>query len=181
MKIYISDCNRFFAQGLKYALYHYFSEKGIDIDVSETIDSDVHYSMAFIVVSNLSQYHYARKMMGVGTIFVIQADVKPILNRHEVAVRTLQRTQSLSCLFHQIDEVYALRNEVVYTPPHALLTEREKVVLDYYSSGYSNVEIARLLGIHQKTVSAHRINAMNKLNFKHKGEFRRWVIATDYQ
>ncbi len=177
IKILILDDDRFFTQGLKFSLHHYFNEKGIEVDVHETLDANVHYYLVFIGVSNFSQYHYARKMISANTVFIIQPDIKPIFNRYRVVMKTIQRKQSLSALLHQIDEVHASREVVSYDAPLLLLTAREKTVLDYYSIGYSNIQIGKLLGIHQKTVSAHKTNAMNKLNFKHKGEFRRWIIA----
>ncbi|WP_181817491.1 LuxR family transcriptional regulator [Serratia fonticola] len=161
-------------------LSHYFNEKGILVDVNETLDANAHYYLAFIGVNNLSQYFYARKMVSTEVIFIIQPDVELILNRPEKAMKILLRNHSVSTLLQQIDEVYLTPQRFSQIRNPLSLTLREKDVLHYYSIGYTNVEIGELLGIHQKTVSAHKIKAMNKLNFKHKGEFRRWLIETHY-
>lgn len=178
IKIFISNDDKFFMQGLTYLLRNYFNEKGILVDIEESLSSNVHYYLAFIGVDNLSQYLYARNTVSTEAIFIIQPEVELVLERSGGTMKMLQRNQSISKLLQQIDEIYL-------TPPRLSkirlprpLTLREKDVLHYYSIGYSNVEIGELLGIHQKTVSTHKIKAMNKLNFKHKGEFRRWLIET---
>ncbi|MFT2797474.1 response regulator transcription factor [Serratia sp. N21D137] len=180
IKVLISNDDKFFTQGLTHILSHYFNEKGILVDVNETLDANAHYYLAFIGVNNLSQYFYARKMVSTEVIFIIQPDVELILNRPEKAMKILLRNHSVSTLLQQIDEVYLTPQRFSQIRNPLSLTLREKDVLHYYSIGYTNVEIGELLGIHQKTVSAHKIKAMNKLNFKHKGEFRRWLIETHY-
>lgn len=178
IKIFISDDDKFFTQGLTHILRHYFNEKGIFVDISDRHDANVHYYLAFIGINNLSQYLYTRKVVGAETVFIIQPEVALVLNRYGGEVKTLQRNQSISMLLNQVDDVHLLpQNLAQIRLPHSL-TAREKSVLHYYSIGYNNIKIAELLGINQKTVSAHKINAMNKLNFKHKGEFRRWLIET---
>jgi DNA-binding CsgD family transcriptional regulator len=178
IKVLISNDDKFFTQGLTQLLGHYFNEKGIFVDVNETLDANVHYYLAFIGVNNLSQYLYARKMVSTEVIFIIQPEVELILNCPEKSIKILQRNQSVSTLLQKIDEVYLAPQRFAQIRQPLSLTLREKDVLHYYSIGYTNIEIGELLGIHQKTVSAHKIKAMNKLNFKHKGEFRRWLIET---
>lgn len=178
IKVFISDDDKFFAQGLTHILCHYFNEQGIFVDVHRTLDSNVHYCLAFIGVNNLSQYLYARKMIGADTVFAIQPEIELILNRYEGEVKTLQRKQPVSTLLQQIEEVDISPHRWVQIRLPRSLSVREKTVLHYYAIGYTNIKIGELLGIHQKTVSAHKVKAMNKLNFKHKGEFRRWLIET---
>lgn len=178
IKIFISNDDKFFTQGLTYLLHHYFNEKGIFVDVNESLDGNAHYSLAFIAVNNQSQYLYARNRVRVETLFIIQPEVALNLNRSEGAIKMLQRNQSISMFLQQINEVFLAPARLSQSRLPRPLTLREKDVLHYYSIGYSNVEIGELLGIHQKTVSTHKIKAMNKLNFKHKGEFRRWLIET---
>ncbi|MBC3378237.1 response regulator transcription factor [Serratia fonticola] len=178
IKVLISNDDKFFTQGLTHLLSHYFNEKGILVEVSETLDANVHYYFAFIGANNLSQYLYARKMVSTEVIFIIQPDVALILNPPKKAMKILLRNQSVSTFLQQIDEVYLTPQRSSHIRQTLSLTLRENDVLHYYSIGYTNIEIGELLGIHQKTVSAHKIKAMNKLNFKHKGEFRRWLIET---
>jgi DNA-binding NarL/FixJ family response regulator len=44
------------------------------------------------------------------------------------------------------------------------LTEREREVLDHIARGENNAEIARILGLHQKTVRNHVSNILSKLH-----------------
>lgn len=179
INVLISNDNKFFTQGLTYLLRQYFNEKDILVDVDETLDANVHYYLAFIGVNNLSQYLYARKMVISEAIFIIQPEVELISNRSGRTMKMLQSKQSISSFLQQIDEVYLTPQRLSQISLLLSLTLREKAVLHYYSIGYTNIEIGKVLGINQKTVSGHKIKAMNKLNFKHKGEFRRWLIGAD--
>lgn len=178
IKVLISHDDKFFTQGLTHLLRHYFNEKDIFVDVNETLDANVHYYLAFIGVDNLSQYLYARNMISAETVFIIQPEDALILNRSGGTMKMLQRNQAISTFLQQINDVYLTPQRLSQNKLPLSLTLREKDVLHYYSIGYTNIEIGELLGINQKTVSAHKIKAMNKLNFKHKGEFRRWLIES---
>jgi DNA-binding CsgD family transcriptional regulator len=180
INVLISNDNKFFTQGLAHLLHQYFNDKDILVDVNETLDANVHYYLAFIGINNLSQYLYASKMVSTETIFIIQPEVELIVNRPGGEMKMLQYNQSISTLLQQIDAVYLTPHRLSQIRPPLQLTLREKAVLHYYAIGYTNIEIGELLGINQKTVSAHKIKAMNKLNFKHKGEFRRWLIEAEY-
>lgn len=46
---------------------------------------------------------------------------------------------------------------------HRELTRRESEILALVVEGYTNKEIAKQLGIRERTVQAHRANMMNKL------------------
>lgn len=52
----------------------------------------------------------------------------------------------------------------------ALLSSREREVLDLLADGGSNKEIARLLALSPRTVEIHRANMMNKLGARHAAE-----------
>ncbi|NCG54957.1 helix-turn-helix domain-containing protein [Serratia fonticola] len=113
-------------------------------------------------------------MINADTVFIIQ----PIGDWNGMRINSLQRHQSLNAFFNQLDDAVCFASEVpLHRVPTTPLTLREKAVLAYYSFGYTNIKIGQLLGINQKTVSAHKVNAMKKLNFTHKGDFRRWITA----
>jgi two-component system response regulator FixJ len=52
----------------------------------------------------------------------------------------------------------------------AKLSNREREVVERMTTGLTNKEIGRLLGISPRTVEIHRTNALNKLNAKHSAE-----------
>jgi DNA-binding CsgD family transcriptional regulator len=60
------------------------------------------------------------------------------------------------------------------TPP--LLTRRERQVLELVGRGYTNREIADVLGIAPETVKTHLANIRAKLGLSNKAELRYWLI-----
>lgn len=56
------------------------------------------------------------------------------------------------------------------------LTGREREVLQLIAEGYTNKEIAEILGISPKTVKAHRGNLMSKLDLHDTGELIKYAI-----
>ena len=61
----------------------------------------------------------------------------------------------------------------------ALLTAREREVLDLVVDGHTNKQIAALLGIREKTVECHRANLMRKLSVESVAEMIRLVVTLD--
>jgi DNA-binding CsgD family transcriptional regulator len=61
-------------------------------------------------------------------------------------------------------------------PGHEILTPRERVVLAQIVNGLSSKEIARLLGISQRTVEFHRANIMAKLGARNSVDLVRKVL-----
>lgn len=60
-----------------------------------------------------------------------------------------------------------------------LLTEREREVLDQITSGASNKEAGRILGISPRTIEVHRARIMDKLGAKNAADLVRIVLTGD--
>jgi two-component system nitrate/nitrite response regulator NarL len=58
--------------------------------------------------------------------------------------------------------------ELVYPPPVYDLSSREREVLEYVASGYSNKEVARHLGITEATVKVHLRSILQKLRAQNR-------------
>lgn len=58
----------------------------------------------------------------------------------------------------------------------ALLSDREKEVLEWTAKGYANKEIAQRLTISVKTVETHKSNLMEKLGFKTRPELVEYAL-----
>ncbi len=58
----------------------------------------------------------------------------------------------------KLDQKLKVKNQI------ALLTKREREVVDYVLEGLSNKQIARALGVSDRTVELHRSHAMQKLD-----------------
>ncbi len=71
-----------------------------------------------------------------------------------------------------VDALTCARDE----DPHRCLTLREREVLILVAQGYTNNEIARILGISPKTVDVHRTRMMKKLNLHSVAEIVRYAI-----
>jgi len=59
---------------------------------------------------------------------------------------------------------------------HNDLTARESEIVRLYTEGYRSGEIAVMLCLSPKTVSAHKTNAMRKLGISSNAELYRWAI-----
>lgn len=57
------------------------------------------------------------------------------------------------------------------------LTPREKEILNGFSNGLSSKEIAYSFGLHIKSVSQHKRNAMRKLSLKNTRELALWLSS----
>lgn len=56
------------------------------------------------------------------------------------------------------------------------LTDRERQILQLIAEGYTNKQIADILSISIKTVQAHRLNLMKKLDLHDRGELIKYAI-----
>lgn len=56
------------------------------------------------------------------------------------------------------------------------LTDRERQILQLIAEGYTNKQIAEILSISIKTVQAHRLNLMKKLDLHNRGELIKYAI-----
>lgn len=57
------------------------------------------------------------------------------------------------------------------------LTSREREILQLVAEGYTNHEIADMLGISIKTVKTHRLHLMQKLQLHDRGELIKYAIS----
>lgn len=177
MKILIADKDKYFTAGLRALLADYFKEKGISTEFNESINPNVRYSMAFVCEERMAQHRSVKTAINADTVFIIRAGSEEMEADGDEGLKSIQRHDCTETIINQIDAAYSPLEIQRSMGSKTVLTKREKTVLSYYSIGYSNVQIGQLLGINQKTVSAHKVNAMTKFNFKHKGDFRRWLIA----
>lgn len=90
-----------------------------------------------------------------------------VLRRLEQAIEAYARRQSAA----------APPKISLYFPGREPLTRREREVLQQFSSGASNKEAGRLLGISPRTIEDHRANIMKKLGAKNANELIRMVLA----
>jgi DNA-binding NarL/FixJ family response regulator len=75
-----------------------------------------------------------------------------------------------------IDEYLKYAGDVI-KDSHNELTDREREVLQLLAEGRSKHEIANILFISSKTVDAHKVNLMKKLNLHNLAELTKYAIS----
>jgi DNA-binding NarL/FixJ family response regulator len=64
-------------------------------------------------------------------------------------------------------------------PPHAIVTVRERELIQLLAEGKSNKEAAVSLGLSVKTIETHRANLMRKLHFRSVSDLVRYAIRNN--
>jgi FixJ family two-component response regulator len=93
---------------------------------------------------------------------------KEIITRVEQAIGAFARNRTAG---------RAPKKAPFHFPGHEPLTGRERDVLELFSSGASNKEAGRQLGISPRTVEFHRANIMKKLGAKNASDLIRIVLS----
>jgi DNA-binding NarL/FixJ family response regulator len=88
-------------------------------------------------------------------------------NRNEI-VRAIQAVGEGEAIFspaiaRRMMFYFEAKTKQVKTEAFPQLTEREREVLDYIARGKNNLDIAKTLGLNQKTIRNHVSNILNKL------------------
>ena len=73
------------------------------------------------------------------------------------------------------------RIATLHFPGAELLTPREREVLDQITSGASNKEAGRRLGISPRTIEVHRARIMDKLHARNAADLVRIVLSPQRQ
>lgn len=86
----------------------------------------------------------------------------------------------LELIFHKrssAEKSTVASNPKIHRNPLAVLSEREKEILEKIVTGYSNKMIAEILLISDKTVSIHRTHIMKKLSAKNAADLVRIALT----
>ena len=95
-----------------------------------------------------------------------------IVARLDEAIEAYARRQAQSA---------ASRIATLHFPGREPLTRREREVLEQFTSGASNKEAGRHLGISPRTIEDHRANIMKKLGARNAADLVRIVMTTQRQ
>ncbi|MFL4422392.1 LuxR C-terminal-related transcriptional regulator [Serratia marcescens] len=95
----------------------------------------------------------------------------------------LYRHQSEGIAFQLMENILSKqlmqRTPVKAQPNQTSFTQREREVLHLIKQGKTLTCMSACLGINVKTISAHKRNAMKKLNFKRNQELFHWLLQSD--
>jgi len=128
-----------------------------------------------LMLSVHEQEDQIREALAAGALGYLVKDCDP----HELiaALRCVARGEAvLSSPITRLVAEDALRWGDLPAPAANGLTCREREVLQLIAEGYTNRQIAEILGVSVKTVETHRLNLMRKLDLHDRGELIKYAI-----
>lgn len=181
--IVILDANRYFAQGLKALLHHYFTLLGIKVRFLSASNSNK--AILLFYGCNTNRYTQFCRLHHDG------------IRQHIIVVKDTARNHShrypsSPCLSNQVVIDYRIHpthlwqsiKQALAQPPllrqacqrcSQTLTQRERQILSALGKGLSPKAIALQMRLNIKTISAHKRNAMTKLGFARNIELYDWL------
>ncbi|WP_447889552.1 helix-turn-helix transcriptional regulator [Serratia fonticola] len=180
IKIFIQDTNQYFAQGLAALLQSFYLSRQATV----TFLSKKNYYLADLVIvsSDTPSFIWAYRARQFNTrqlLFLIQDSSRyrtAPSDLHEAGV--IKRGDNTNSVLQLIDlalieQADCVTNLAQFCMP--VLTPREIQVLSAIALGFQSVRIAKKLGLHVKTISAHKCAAMRKLGFSRNQELYNWL------
>lgn len=178
LRVLIVDRNRFFEYGLKGAIDDTFLHVviGVPDDIESAareadivIDGDGVRYCADTGCSNVWLRLRDRQVGGLG-----RPDCRCYAG-------TLYRTDSVDTILAKLVQAIQMREQFCHTPGGGRacearrLTLQERRVMRLIGYGMTLGEVARILDIHPKTVSAHKCTVMRKLGLRRKVHLFHWL------
>lgn len=125
-------------------------------------------TMSILVVSMHNSPRLARAALDAGALGFVTKDNDP-----EVLMLALQRVAAGERFIDPRIRNAVLTEQGLPTDPFAPLSPREREVMELLCEGLGNNDIARRLGLSEKTVSTHKANILVKLGIKSLAELVR--------
>jgi FixJ family two-component response regulator len=146
---------------------HIPGKSGLDI-LKELHGED--YPAPIFMISGLGDIAMAVTAIKSGALDFIEKPFRgsEIVARLNEAIEAYARRQS---------EASALKTASLHFPGREPLTRREREVLEQFTSGASNKEAGRSLGISPRTIEDHRANIMKKLGARNAADLIRMVLT----
>jgi FixJ family two-component response regulator len=146
---------------------HIPGKSGLDI-LKELHGED--YPAPIFMISGLGDIAMAVTAIKSGALDFIEKPFRgsEIVARLNEAIEAYARRQS---------EASASKTASLHFPGREPLTRREREVLEQFTSGASNKEAGRSLGISPRTIEDHRANIMKKLGARNAADLIRMVIT----
>ncbi|MCJ7584480.1 MAG: response regulator transcription factor [Anaerolineales bacterium] len=129
-----------------------------------------------LVLTMHDNEEYIRQALEAGAMGYILKDAaaKELVS----AIRSVQRGESVlsPAITRLVIEDYLRWGGIRPAEDSDCLSAREREILQLIAEGYTNKQIAEILTISVKTVQAHRLSLMQKLNLHDKGELIKYAI-----
>lgn len=183
INILIQDTNRYFAQGLTDLLRTECQHRNTGV----TFLTYTHRFQADVIIvtddaPTIIQTCPPPAMQTRQKILLIQD--RP---RHRAAsqaqpnIGVIQRRDSINSVIEQVFTKHPDNPAIEAFPDRPDLTPRESEVLSALARGLTPKRIARLFGLHAKTVSHHKRGAMRKLGLYRVHDLHQWLYNQDAQ
>ncbi|MGX1960584.1 response regulator transcription factor [Serratia proteamaculans] len=189
VKISIIESNLFFAEGLKYALSEYFTQKGRVVEFLAEENSNAAVDLVFIAQSESGNVAYCDRDVheaGVSPLYIAMRKIKPAqVTREKSCSRELGVLDShadIEALFHLLDDklwrmsVISMAARPCYFCLSRRLSGREKEVVSYLRLGVNQTQAAKYMHLSVKTVHTYKQSVMRKLNLKRRNDFFSWLV-----
>lgn len=183
--ILFMDQNRYFTEGLRQGLSHYFNDQNIHTVFTENTAYKNTADVIFFAVEsrNNMQHNYSLKLIHPSRqclLLITERDQilpqnSPLL---KACRRIISRESNIDNVIRQVERSLALQEIPGETDAdkHTALSCREFDIMLHLSFGSSNSAIGRHLNISEKTVSNHKRSAMRKLNLHRDFELNYWLL-----
>jgi len=129
-----------------------------------------------LILSMHDNEEYIRQVLQAGAMGYILKDAtaKELIQ----AIRLVYNGESVlsPAVTRLVIEDYLRWGGIRPTGSENILSPREREVLQLIAEGYTNKQIAEILTISIKTVQAHRLNLMQKLDLHDRGELIKYAI-----
>ena len=133
-------------------------------------------SVNILILTMHDDEEYIRQSLAMGAMGYILKDA----SAHELveAIRKVQRGEAVLSppITRLVIENYLRWGDLQKESDPNGLSPREREVLQLIAEGYSNKQIAEILCISIKTVQAHRMNLMSKLNLHDRADLIKYAI-----
>lgn len=171
-------------QALEKVRAHYFHIALVDYSMprmngAETIQKiiKIRPSTRILGLSNFNQAHYVREMMSAGAKGYVLKNIEyPELI---TAIKTVLDGRKYVCnevvehLMHEGDEIVPANiPDRTYS-----LTKREAEIVQLIARGYTSEQIGQKLFISKRTVEAHRLSLLHKLNVKNTAGLMKYLYS----
>ncbi|MEE4411556.1 MULTISPECIES: helix-turn-helix transcriptional regulator [unclassified Serratia (in: enterobacteria)] len=189
IRIAIMDTNRFFVEGLKFALLEYFSLRGANVEFQEGENNSTSADLVLNSLTepeNIAYCDTTYSEVGFRPMYIsvrkkkhTQARRKSVCDR-ELGV--LDSRASIKTLFHLLDEkLWKMTYVHMISEPCQFclgrqLSSREAEVISYLRLGLNQTQTAKFMHLSVKTVHSHKQSVMRKLNFMRRSDLYSWLL-----
>jgi two-component system, NarL family, invasion response regulator UvrY len=126
-----------------------------------------------VVLTMYADEHFAARLLRSGALGYVVKDAAPA--ELVDAIRSVNEDKRF--ISSSLREALAMKYvDGAAADPVDVLTDREFQVLRLLASGQTNREIAQALGLSVKTVDAHRLNILGKLELRNNSDLTKFAI-----